>query len=80
MRLPETYVLNKFYAYAHDPSYRKHDSTYNAGCPVCKEGKSLGKKKRLFYYPESNTFHCFNCSKTWSAYSWITNVCNLTKD
>lgn len=80
MRLPETFVLNKFYAYSHDPVFRKHDGTYNAGCPVCKEGKSLGKKKRLFYYPESNTFHCFNCSKTWTAYSWITRVCNLTKE
>jgi hypothetical protein len=80
VRLPETYVLNKFYAYAYEPAFRKHDGTYNAGCPVCKEGKSFGKKKRLFFYPESNTFHCFNCSKTWSAYTWITNVCNLTKD
>lgn len=80
MRIPETYVLNKFYAYSYDPTFRKHDGTYNAGCPVCKEGKSLGKKKRLFFYPESNTFHCFNCSKTWSAYSWITKVCNLTKE
>ena len=79
-KIPESYVLNKFYSYAIDPSFRKHDSTYNAGCPVCKEGKSLGKKKRLFFYPQSNTFHCFNCSKTWSAYSWIINVCNMTKD
>lgn len=80
MRIPESYVLSKFYSYSYDPIFRKHDGTYNAGCPVCKEGKSLGKKKRLFYYPESNTFHCFNCSKTWSAYSWITRVCNISKD
>lgn len=79
-RLPETYVLNKFYAYSYEPMFRTHDGTYNAGCPVCKEGKSLGKKKRLFYYPESNTFHCFNCSKTWSAYSWVKTVCNITKE
>jgi hypothetical protein len=79
-KIPETYVLNKFYAYAIDPVFRKHDSTYNAGCPVCKEGRSLGKKKRLFFYPQSNTFHCFNCSKTWSAYSWITSVCNISKE
>lgn len=79
-RLPETFVLNKFYAYSHDPTYRKHDGTYNAGCPICKEGKSLGKKKRLFFYPDSNTFHCFNCSQTWSAYSWIKRVCNITKE
>jgi len=80
VRIPESYVLSKFYSYSYDPVFRKHDGTYNAGCPVCKEGKSLGKKKRLFYYPESNTFHCFNCSKTWSAYSWITRVCDISKE
>lgn len=80
MKIPETFVLNKFYSYSYEPTYRKHDGTYNAGCPICKEGKSLGKKKRLFFYPESNTFHCFNCSKTWSAFSWITKVCNISKD
>lgn len=79
-KIPENYVVNKLYSYAHEPVYRRHDNTYNAGCPVCKEGKSLGKKKRLFYYPTSNTFHCFNCSKTWSAYSWILSVCNITKE
>ena len=80
MKIPESFVLNKFYSYSYEPVFRKHDGTYNAGCPVCKEGKSLGKKKRLFFYPESNTFHCFNCSKTWSAYNWISKVCNLSKD
>jgi hypothetical protein len=79
-KIPTQYVLNKFYSYSIDPCHRKHDNTYNAACPVCKEGKSLGKKKRLFFYPESNTIHCFNCSKTWSAYSWITSVCGLSKD
>jgi len=80
VRIPETYALNKFYSYSYDPVFRKHDGTYNAGCPICKEGKSLGKKKRLFFYPKSNTFHCFNCSQTWSAFSWILKVCNMSKE
>jgi len=80
MVIPETYVLNKFYGYAIDPVFRKHDGTYNAGCPVCREGKSLGKKKRLFFYPKTSTFHCFNCSRTWSAYSWIKKVSNISHD
>lgn len=80
MVIPETYVLSKFYSYAIDPTFRKHDGTYNAGCPVCREGKSLGKKKRLFYYPKTNTFHCFNCSRTWSAYSWIQTTSGLSRD
>lgn len=80
MKLPETFILNKFYSFSIDPSFRKHDGTYNAGCPICREGKSLGKKKRLFYYPNTGTMHCFNCSKTWSSSSWITQVSGLTKD
>jgi hypothetical protein len=80
MFIPETYVLSKFYAYSIDPTFRKHDGTYNAGCPICREGKSLGKKKRLFYYPKTNTFHCFNCSRTWSAFSWIQKTSGLTRD
>jgi DNA primase len=79
-KIPENYVINKLFSYAYEPVFRKHDSTYNAGCPVCKEGKSLGKKKRLFYYPKSNTFHCFNCTRTWTAYSWIMKVGNLSKE
>jgi hypothetical protein len=80
MDIPEPYVLNKFYSYSIEPTFRKSDSTYNAGCPVCREGKSLGKKKRLFFYPASKTFHCFNCAKTWSAFSWITKVTGFTRD
>lgn len=79
-KIPSQYVLNKFLSFSIDPIHRKSDNTYNAGCPVCREGKSLGKKKRLFFYPESNTFHCFNCSKTWSSFTWITQVCGLSKD
>lgn len=79
-KIPTSYVLNKFFSYTIEPSHRKHDDTYNAGCPICREGKSLGKKKRLFFYPESNTFHCFNCSKTWSAFNWIIQVCGMSKE
>jgi DNA primase len=79
-KIPTQYVINKFLSYSIDPTHRKSDNTYNAGCPVCREGKSLGKKKRLFFYPESNTFHCFNCSKTWSAFKWISKVCGMSKD
>lgn len=52
------------------------EGVYNAGCPVCKEGKSLGKKKRLFFYPKTQSFYCFNCSRSWSALYWIAEVSN----
>lgn len=80
MKIPETYVLSKFYAYSGEPEFKKYDNVYNAGCPVCREGKSWGKKKRLFYYPSTNTFYCFNCGHSWNALNWITEVCKLSRE
>jgi hypothetical protein len=77
-RLPENYVLNKFMTYSIEPEYKRHNNQYNAACPICKEGKSLGRKKRLWYYPTSNTFHCFNCNQTWSALNWIKKITGMS--
>jgi hypothetical protein len=76
MKLSDSFILKKFYTYSYNPSYKKIDGVYNAGCPVCKEGKSLGKKKRLFFYPKTQSFYCFNCSRSWSALYWIAEVSN----
>jgi len=76
--LPETYVMNKFMSYSIEPEFKKHTGQYNAACPICKEGRSLGSKKRLWYYPSSKTFHCFNCNKTWSALNWIRSATGMS--
>ncbi len=80
MKIPETYVLNKFYAYSGEPEFKKFDNTYIAGCPICKEGKSWGYKKRLYYYPHTNSFYCFNCSRSWNALNWICDACGVSPD
>lgn len=80
MTIPETYVLNKFYAYSGDPEHKKYENVYNAGCPICKEGNSWGVKKRLYYYPESGSFYCFNCSKSWNALKWICEASDTTPE
>lgn len=80
MHLPESYVLSKFFSHAGEPTHRKFEDVYNAGCPICREGSSWGSKKRLYYYPTSNSFYCFNCSRSWSALNWICEVSNLSKD
>ena len=79
-KLPTQYVLNKFYAYAGEPVHNKYNNIYNGSCCVCREGKSWLKKKRLYFYPDSNSFYCFNCSKSWNAYNWISQVTGLSKD
>ena len=76
MKIPDSFLLKKFYTYSYNPVYKKTDGVYNAGCPVCKEGKSHGKRKRLFFYPESQTFYCFNCSRSWGGLYWVSEVSN----
>jgi uncharacterized protein YxjI len=78
LKIPESYLLNKFYSHSHEPTFKKYEGTYNAGCPVCREGKSLGKKKRLFYYPKTQSFYCFNCNKSWNGVSWLTDVTGMS--
>lgn len=66
--------------YAIEPEFKKFTNQYNAACPICREGKSLGKKKRLFYYIATNSFHCFNCNKTWSSLSWIKQTTGMSDE
>jgi hypothetical protein len=80
MKIPDSFLLKKFYNYSHSPTFKKTEGVYNAGCPVCKEGKSFGKRKRLFFYPKTQSFYCFNCSKSWNAFSWILDVSDSSID
>jgi DNA primase len=79
-QLPSHYVLSKFYTHAGEPFFRKGEGTYNASCPICREGKSWLKKKRLYFYPHTNTFYCFNCNKSWNSFKWIQECTGLTKE
>lgn len=78
MQLPEAYIIQKLFSFAHSPTYHKSSGQYNAGCPVCKEGRSNGKRKRLYFYTKTNSFYCFNCNKGWTALSWIKEAGRLT--
>lgn len=78
MILPESYVIQKLLSYAHEPVHNRNNSTYNAGCPVCKEGRHIGRKKRLYFYIKTNSFYCFNCNRSWSALSWVQEVSKLS--
>jgi hypothetical protein len=78
--IPSNYLLEKFYTYAGAPSYNKFTKVYCGSCPVCREGKSWLKKKRLFFYPTTNSFYCFNCTKSWNSYTWLYTVTGMTKE
>lgn len=78
MDIPESYIIQKFFSCAVEPTYRKDTGTYNAGCPICKEGTSLGRKKRLFFYTKTKSFFCFNCNKSWTPLMWISEACKIS--
>lgn len=74
MEVPESFVIQHFYLYSGYPEYISTSGVYNACCPICREGKSWGKKKRLFYIPSDNRLFCHNCNRGWSPLSWIMEV------
>lgn len=78
MILPNEYVVQKFYQYAGYPKFKKITNVYEAGCPVCREGKSWGKKRRCYYIVEKNYICCHNCGWHSNPVKWIETVSGLT--
>ena len=67
-----------FFSYCKRPLFKKYQNVYNAECPVCKEGKSSGRSRRLFYFPLKGYYYCHNCSKSWKPFEWIKEVTSLS--
>ena len=76
--LPTDYIISKFYELGYKVSYNKYNNTYNSCCPICKEGKSWGRKKRCFYIPENDNIFCHNCGSSLKPYNWIRQVSGMT--
>lgn len=74
MQIPESYIIEKFNTYNYRPKYNRHNNTYQAGCGICREGKSLKTKRRCFYIPKSNTIFCHNCGWSSNTLNWILHV------
>ena len=58
--------------------HKKYGNVYNAECPVCNEGKSAGRSRRLFYFPSKGYLYCHNCCRSWKPYEWVKEVSGLT--
>lgn len=78
MYIPEEYVIQKFYQYANKPKYNRLTRTYQGGCPICREGKSWGTKRRLFYVTKRNLIFCHNCGWSGNPIKWIVQVTGET--
>lgn len=78
MELPEQYIVQKIYQTCKNVSYNKFNNVYNMSCPICNEGKSKGRKKRLYYFPKDKYFFCHNCQKSWNPVNWIIDACKMS--
>lgn len=78
--LSTDYVVAKFFEYGLYPQHNKYNETYQCCCPICREGKSLGRKKRCYYVPSDDLIYCHNCGWSSRPYNWIRKVSGLSHD
>lgn len=77
IEIPTDYVVSKFYEYGYKVSHNTSQGTYNCCCPICREGKSWGYKKRCFYIPDNDLIYCHNCGWSSKPYKWIKEVSGM---
>jgi hypothetical protein len=78
--LPQEYIIQKFYQYAGYPKFKRITNTYEAGCPVCREGSSWLKKRRCYYLVDDNAICCHNCGWYSKPLRWIQEVSHQSYD
>jgi len=76
--LPQDYIVQKFYQYAGFPKFKKLSNVYEASCPICREGRSWGKKKRCYFIVSDGVICCHNCGWFSSPFNWIKQVSGQT--
>jgi hypothetical protein len=78
LKLSPDYTTQKFYQYAGYPKYNRSTRTHYGGCPICREGKNWGRKRRLYYIVDNDYLYCHNCGWTGSPVKFIQEVSSLT--
>jgi len=78
--LPEDFVILKFFELGFYPKYNKFNNVYQCSCPICREGKSLGKKRRCYYIPKNENIFCHNCGWSGKPLRWIKEVAGNTDE
>lgn len=78
--LPEDFVILKFFELGLYPKYNKFNNVYQCSCPICREGKSLGKKRRCYYIPKNENIFCHNCGWSGKPLRWIKEVTSSTDE
>lgn len=76
--LPSEYVVSKFYELGFYPKHNNFNDTYQCSCPICREGKSFGRKQRCFYIPSNNIIYCHNCGWSSNPLKWIMRISGMS--
>ena len=74
MILPEEYTVQKFHQLAGYAKKKHNGRIYEAGCPICKEGNSWGRKRRLYFIVAESHIYCHNCGWTGNPIKFIQEV------
>ncbi len=77
-KVPQEYIIQKFYQYAGYPKFKKVSNVYEGGCSMCREGNSWGRKRRLYYIIDENVICCHNCGWYGNPFKWIMEAGQLT--
>lgn len=78
INVPEEYVISKFFQYIYQPKFNRYNNTYQGGCCICREGGSLGKKRRCYYIPKNDNIFCHNCGWSSKPLKWFKEVSGKT--
>lgn len=78
MDISQEFLIETFYSFCKRPTHKKYQNVFNAECPICKEGRSTGRSRRLFYFPHKQYFYCHNCVKSWKPLEWVKEVTSWT--
>jgi hypothetical protein len=78
LNIPQDFVVSKFLNYAGYPKFKRLSNVYEGCCPICREGNSWGRKRRLFYIVKKNIICCHNCGWYSQPYKWIKKVTGST--
>ena len=74
MVIPQEYLVQKFHQLAGYPKAKQQGQVIEGGCPICKEGKSWGRKRRLYYMVKDGYVYCHNCGWSGSPTNFILEV------
>lgn len=72
--LPEEYTVQKFLQLAGYAKQKQRGKVIEGGCPICREGQSWGRKRRLYFIVHNHQIYCHNCGWAGNPIKFIQEV------